>query len=89
MPKTFNCLNCIHFGVCDLDRMDRQEWLGSCCDFVDKYDAESSHTTKIIKEIFSEIEEFLDIIEWRSYWDEHKIRRKLTELKNKYTENNK
>lgn len=36
------------------------------------------------EQIFEELEEFINIVEWRSYWDESKILSKIKELRTKY-----
>ena len=40
----------------------------------------------VASEIITEAEEFLNFLEWRSYWDSYKVGSKFAELKKKYTE---
>ena len=37
-------------------------------------------------DMFEEINEFINVVEWRSYWDESKIRSKIAELEKKHVE---
>ncbi len=41
---------------------------------------------EMVREIFDEIDEFVGVVEWRSYWDESKIRSKIIELRKKHME---
>ena len=41
---------------------------------------------KLKIDMFEEINEFINVVEWRSYWDESKIRSKISELEQKYVE---
>ena len=50
--------------------------------------AEVQGIREMIREAFEEIDEFVNVVEWRSYWDEGKIRRKIAELRKKYLEVN-
>ena len=48
--------------------------------------AEVQGMREMIRETFEEIDEFVNVVEWRSYWDESKIRSKIAELKQKCKE---
>lgn len=50
--------------------------------------AEVQGMREMIRETFEEIDEFVNVVEWRSYWDEGRIRGKIAELRKKYVEVN-
>ena len=91
------CLKCSHYDICSDDRINSEEVWGQCRYFEDdsvsmvpksEYDALKEQLARVemetARKIFSDLDECINAVDYRSYWDEGYTRRSIKDLKKKY-----